>query len=146
MRVLVVDDDVDIQTMVRMALEDCDVLVAADGLAALAVLRQTPVDAVLLDVMMPAMDGFAVLRRIRGGENGADVPVVMLTAKAGERDHVTAYRDGADAYLTKPFGLDELEAALAEVTSRSRRDRTAARAEELERAELLARIEHTFGV
>ncbi|MDP9404995.1 MAG: response regulator [Actinomycetota bacterium] len=146
MRVLVVDDDVDIQTMVRMALDDCDVLVASDGLAALAVLRQTRVDVVLLDVMMPAMDGFAVLRRIRGGERCPDVPVVMLTAKAGERDHVTAYRDGADAYLTKPFGLDELEAALADVTARSVRDRTAARRAELERAQLLAQIEHTFGV
>jgi CheY-like chemotaxis protein len=146
MRVLVVDDEYDIRYLVQAALEHCEVLTAADGPSALALLRHTEIDAVLLDVMMPGMDGFAVLRRIRADEQYRELPVIMLTAKAGEHDHVRAYRDGADAYLTKPFGVDELDDTLARVTALSPRERAAARADELNRAQLLVQIEHTFGV
>jgi CheY-like chemotaxis protein len=146
MRVLVVDDEYDIRYLVQAALEHCEVVTAADGPSALALLRHTDIDAVLLDVMMPGMDGFAVLRRIRGDEQYRELPVIMLTAKAGEHDHFRAYQDGADAYLTKPFGVDDLDDTLARVTTLSRRERAAARGDELSRAQLLVQIEHTFGV
>jgi CheY-like chemotaxis protein len=145
LRVLVVDDEYDIRYLVQAALEHCEVLTAADGPSALALLRHAQIDAILLDVMMPGMDGFSVLRRIRGDQQHRDIPVIMLTAKAGEHDHVKAFRDGADAYLTKPFGIDDLDDTLAMVTSRSQNERVAARAEELSRAKLLVQIEHTFG-
>lgn len=145
MRVLVVDDEYDIRYLVQAALEHCDVLTAADGPSALALLRHAPLDAVLLDVMMPGMDGFSVLRRIRADDEFRDLPVVMLTAKAGEHDHVRAFRDGADAYLTKPFEVDDLEDTLARVTSLTSAERATVRAEELSRAQLLVQIETTFG-
>ena len=146
MRVLVVDDEYDIRYLVQAALEHCEVLTAADGPSALALLRHAAIDAVLLDVMMPGMDGFAVLRRIRADEQYKDLPVIMLTAKAGEHDHVRAFRDGADAYLTKPFGVEDLDDTLARVTALSSTERVVSRAEELSRAQLLVQIEHTFGV
>ncbi len=145
MRVLVVDDEYDIRYLVQAALEQCDVLTTADGPSALALLRHTPVDVVLLDVMLPGMDGFSVLRRIRADEDLRALPAVMLTAKAGEQDHVRAFRDGADAYLTKPFGVDDLNDTLTRVTASTPAERAAARAEELNRAQLLVQIEHTFG-
>jgi CheY-like chemotaxis protein len=145
-RVLVVDDEYDIRYLVQAALEHCEVLTAADGPSALALLRHAKVDAILLDVMMPGMDGFSVLRRIRGDQQYKSIPVIMLTAKAGEDDHVKAFRDGADAYLTKPFGVDDLDTTIATVTGRTPAQRIAARAEELNRAKLLVQIEHTFGV
>ena len=145
MRVLVVDDEYDIRYLVQAALEHCEVLTAADGPSALALLRHAKIDAVLLDVMMPGMDGFSVLRRIRGDDQYKDLPVIMLTAKAGEHDHVKAFKDGADAYLTKPFGVDDLDDTIALVTERSPAERVAARASELNRAQLLVQIEHTFG-
>ncbi len=96
--------------------------------------------------MMPGMDGFAVLRRMRADDQYRQMPVVMLTAKAGEHDHVRAFRDGADAYLTKPFGVDDLDDTLARVTTLTPSEREATRNEELSRAQLLVQIEHTFGV
>ena len=146
MRVLVVDDEYDIRFLVQAALEQCEVLTAADGPSALALLRHAAIDAVLLDVMMPGMDGFAVLRRIRADDQYRDLPVIMLTAKAGEHDHVRAFRDGADAYLTKPFEVEDLEATVARVSGLSPAERATGRAEELGRAQLLVQIEHTFGV
>ena len=146
MRVLVVDDEYDIRYLVQAALDHCEVLTAADGPSALALLRHSAIDAVLLDVMMPGMDGFAVLRRIRADDQYQDLPVIMLTAKAGEHDHVRAFRDGADAYLTKPFEVDDLEDTVARVTALTASERTVTREEELSRAKLLVQIEHTFGV
>ena len=146
MRVLVVDDEYDIRYLVQAALEHCEVLTAADGPSALALLRHAAIDAVLLDVMMPGMDGFGVLRRIRADDQYRDLPVIMLTAKAGEHDHVRAFRDGADAYLTKPFGVEDLDETLARVTTMTPSERASCRADELSRAQLLVQIEHTFGV
>ena len=144
MHVLVIDDDADVRRMVSAALLDDDVLTAPDGIVGLDILTYTDVDAVLLDVMMPLLDGFAVLRKIRRDDRTRDVPVIMLTAKAGDRDHAAAFRAGADAYLTKPFDIDDLEATLADVAARSPGQREALRQAELDRAELLARIEQTF--
>jgi CheY-like chemotaxis protein len=147
MRVLVVDDEPQIRTLVADVLAiEVEVWEAADGPTALAMLRGgDPFDCVLLDVMMPGMTGFQVLEVIRSDADLQHVAVVMLTAKAGENEHLTAFRDGADAYLTKPFDVDDVINAVKEVGFLPRGQRAQRRRSELERAELLARIETSFG-
>ena len=108
-RILVVDDDETIRTMVRAVLE-CEgyaVDVADDGFAALRAVESTEPDCVVLDVMMPGIDGHAVLKRIRGGSR-ASLPVVMLTAAADDDQAWQAWTEGVDYFLAKPFDADEL--------------------------------------
>jgi len=144
-RVLVVDDDPSVRALIRATLEDrLDVVEAANGEAALTILRAGNVDAVLLDVMMPGIDGFEVLSRIRRGETNADVAVVMLTARVGESDHVRAFKSGADAYLTKPFDVDDLLECVQQVAKTTPSDRLNERQRLLGRAELLRQIEQRF--
>jgi DNA-binding response OmpR family regulator len=145
MRVLVADDEAAIRLVVRHALDGFDVLEAESGLAALEILQSTPVNALLLDVMMPGLSGFGVLSRIRADERLRGIPVIMLTAKAGEHDHVAAFKAGADAYLTKPFDIDEVARLVNHVVRLSPAERAEGRQLELGRAELLAQIETTFG-
>src|SRR5436190_1614118 len=108
--VLVVDDDPDIRMLVAFALEDSgyDVRQASDGASALAALEEHAPDAMVLDVMMPGIDGFGVLRGMRANHLGAHTRVVMLTCKTEERDHLRGWELGADEYLTKPFDPEEL--------------------------------------
>jgi DNA-binding response OmpR family regulator len=116
-RILVVDDETDIRTLVRVLLERSGhaVVEAADGNEALRVFYAEQPELVLLDVSLPGLDGFATLQRIR---DLSDVPVVMLTARADELDKVRGLRAGADDYVTKPFGRQEL---LARVETHLRR-------------------------
>lgn len=147
MRVLVVDDEPQIRTLVADVLAtEVEVREAADGPTALATLRSGEhFDCVLLDVMMPGMTGFQVLEEMRADHDLKGIAVVMLTAKVGEWEHLTAFRDGADAYLTKPFDVDDVVNAVKEVAALPTGQRAARRRGELERAELLARIENSFG-
>lgn len=145
MRVLIVDDDPSIRHVVRIGLDGLHVFEAQDGPSALALLYRQPVDVVLLDVMMPGMSGFDVLAHIRSDEMLTATPVVMLTAKVGERDHLRAFDAGADGYLAKPFDFDELAQTVTDVAGRSLSERHMVRERERERAELLARIEIRFG-
>ena len=110
-RVLVVDDDEKITGFLRRALayEGYQVEVADAGAAALADALKSPPDLVVLDVMMPGLDGLEVCRRLRAG---GDVPVLMLTARDGVGDRVQGLDAGADDYLAKPFALEELLARL----------------------------------
>jgi DNA-binding response OmpR family regulator len=109
--VLVVDDDSDIRGLVRELLERAghDVLDAPDGNEGLRLFYARQPDLVILDVSMPGLEGWAVLERIR---ELSDVPVVMLTARAEELDKVRGLRAGADDYVTKPFGRQELLARI----------------------------------
>lgn len=102
MRVLIVDDDVELVGLLRFALETAgyDVLVAYDGERALQVARESAPDLVVLDVNLPALDGFGVLQRLR---SDSDIPVMMLTVRADEADEVRGLDLGADDYLRKPF-------------------------------------------
>jgi two-component system KDP operon response regulator KdpE len=106
-RVLVVDDEVGIQRVVRANLvaRGYDVEVAGDGETALEVAALRPVDVVLLDLMLPGIDGVEVLQRLR---NWTNVPVVVLSARGEDRIKVQALDAGADDYLTKPFSVEEL--------------------------------------
>jgi DNA-binding response OmpR family regulator len=116
-RLLVVDDDADIRRLVRELLERAgyDVVDAPNGREGLRTLYSTAPDLVLLDVSMPELDGWQTLERIR---DVSDVPVVMLTARAAELEKVRGLKAGADDYVTKPFGRQEL---LARVEAHLRR-------------------------
>jgi two-component system response regulator MprA len=119
MRVLVVDDERAVRGSVRraLALEGYHVSEAAGGREALDVLRQGAPDAVVLDVLMPDVDGLEVCRRLRAA--GDRVPVLMLTAREAVVDRVAGLDAGADDYLVKPFALDELLARLRALLRRS---------------------------
>jgi DNA-binding response OmpR family regulator len=124
-RVLVVDDEEDVRGLVAELLGRAGYEVAEvpNGRAALRELFSAPPDLVLLDVNMPELDGWQTLERIR---DVSDVPVVMLTARAGELEKVRGLKAGADDYVTKPFGRQEL---LARVDAVLRRAATGAGAE-----------------
>jgi two-component system, OmpR family, response regulator MprA len=106
-RILVVDDDVRLGASLRRALayEGHTVDVATDGPGALVAARDRPPDLVVLDVMLPGIDGVEVCRRLRAG---SDVPILMLTARDAVSDRVAGLDAGADDYLVKPFAYEEL--------------------------------------
>ena len=110
-RILAVDDDAEIRDMLRrgLGIEGFDVQVAADGEEALAAISSGPVDAVVLDVMLPGLNGLDVLRRIRVDD---DVPVLFLSARDRVRDRIAGLDAGGDDYLPKPFAFGELVARL----------------------------------
>ena len=110
-RVLVVDDEPGLRRALAINLRarGYDVSVAADGAAALAAASQNPPDAVVLDLGLPDMDGTQVIEGLRGW---TQTPIIVLSARAGEPDKVLALDAGADDYVTKPFGMDELLARL----------------------------------
>jgi DNA-binding response OmpR family regulator len=118
-RVLLIDDDVRLPDLLRSYLEQNGVALshAPDGARGLVMLEQGAFDAVLLDVMMPGMDGLEVCRKIRSKSN---VPVIMLTARGDETDRVVGLELGADDYVGKPFSPRELLARLRAVLRRSR--------------------------
>jgi two-component system, OmpR family, KDP operon response regulator KdpE len=116
-RVLVVDDEAPIRRALRTALagHGYEIAVAEDGEAALATIATWAPDAVVLDLMMPGTDGFEVVRQTR---TWSSVPIVVLSVRGEERSKVEALDLGADDYLTKPFGMDELLARLRAVLRR----------------------------
>jgi diguanylate cyclase (GGDEF)-like protein len=111
-RILVVDDDRDIARFVELnlSLEGFEVDVAHDGARALEMATARPPDLILLDVMMPVVDGVEVVRRLRAQSSTASIPVVMLTAKSLSADKVVGLTAGADDYIVKPFDTLELVA------------------------------------
>ncbi len=117
--VLVVDDEQPLRDFIRKNLEAraFSVHTAGNGLQALAVFNTTPLDLIILDVMMPDMDGLETTRRIR---QTSLVPIIVLTALSEEKDKVAALDLGADDYLTKPFGVEELLARVRAVLRRAR--------------------------
>ncbi len=123
-RVLVVEDDPSVRETATLLLERAGLWVTAvgDGQQALAELAQRPVDAVVLDVMLPVVDGFEVCRRIR---RESQVPIVMLTARTSTGDVVAGLELGADDYLTKPFRGAELVARVRAALRRRSTDRSA---------------------
>lgn len=119
MRILVVDDDQAVRDSLRrsLAFNGYEVEVAGDGLAALeSIARQRP-DALVLDVMMPRLDGLEACRRLRSA--GEDLPILVLTARDAVSDRVAGLDAGADDYLPKPFALEELLARLRALLRRT---------------------------
>ncbi|WP_026410795.1 response regulator transcription factor [Actinomadura oligospora] len=111
-RVLVVDDEATLSELLALALryEGCEIRTAADGASAMRATREFRPDAVILDVMLPDLDGLEVLRRMRA-EN-PELPVLFLTAKDAVEDRIAGLTAGGDDYVTKPFSLEELLARL----------------------------------
>src|ERR1700684_3779729 len=116
---LVVEDDPNIVDLIRsnLAVRGFDTVVSTDGLRALRLLETEDPDIVLLDLMLPEADGFELCRQIR---ESSSVAVIVVSARGGERDKVTALNMGADDYMTKPFSVEEL---LARITANLRRTR-----------------------
>ena len=110
--VLVVEDEANIRELVclHLGLEHFDCVQAAAGDAGLKLARERRFDLVILDLMLPGLDGVTVCRAIRRDSKNADVPILMLTARREESDKVVGLDSGADDYLTKPFGVRELMA------------------------------------
>ncbi|MEY2571647.1 MAG: hypothetical protein QOE63_1997 [Acidimicrobiaceae bacterium] len=119
-RILTVEDDERIRTAVKMALEDEGWIVeeAETGELALEAFNRSPSDVVLIDIMLPGVDGFEVCRSIR---RTSDVPIVMVTARADTHDVVAGLEAGADDYLTKPFAPKELSARIRALMRRARK-------------------------
>ncbi len=120
MQILVVDDDQGVRDSLARSLQysGYEVTTAEDGLEALAKLSHMRPDAVIMDVMMPRLDGLETTRMLR--QNGNDVPILVLTARDAIGDRVDGLDAGADDYMVKPFSLEELLARLRALTRRSR--------------------------
>ena len=125
-RVLVVEDDPDIGRLVTLQLAelDCESRLITDGVSALAEAQGGRYDLMILDIMLPRMDGLEICRRLRAGER--HTPILMLTAKSSEIDRVLGLELGADDYLTKPFSMLELAARVKGVFRRADQMRAAA--------------------
>ena len=107
-RILVVDDEIGVRELISdvLHLESFHVTTASDGLEALGLLRKSDFDLMILDVSMPKMDGFALLEKLREEKN--TIPALMLSARNDRSDVTSGLRSGADDYVTKPFGIEEL--------------------------------------
>jgi PAS domain S-box-containing protein len=124
-RVLIVDDNADMRAYLSELLAEWDVRTAVDGRAALAAATDTPPDLVVTDVMMPGLDGFELLAALRADPRTTAIPVLMLSARAGEEARVSGLAAGADDYLTKPFAGRELKARVASLLALARARREA---------------------
>jgi two-component system KDP operon response regulator KdpE len=126
-RALVVEDDLNIVDLIRsnLAVRGYDTVVSTDGARAIQLLETEEPDIVLLDLMLPEIDGFELCRQIR---ERSSVAIIVVSARGGERDKVTALNVGADDYMTKPFSIEEL---LARITATLRRTRPAAASDSL---------------
>jgi len=119
-RVLVVDDEAPIRLLCRVNLEAAGMQVceAADGIAGLAAAREEPPDVILLDVMMPGMDGWQVLEGLLADDRTKDIPIVFLTARAELRDQARGLELGGVDYVTKPFNPLELAPLVEDLVAR----------------------------
>ena len=146
-RILVTDDDPDLRTLICGILTDegHKVSAVADGRLALDSILSDPPDLVVLDVMMPHMDGFEVLKGMAEADVG-NVKVMMVTARSAETDWAEGYRLGADYYVTKPFDPAELAAAVATVLTSTKPALASQREHELDKAEMLSQLESIFDV
>ncbi|HEX9938430.1 MAG TPA: response regulator transcription factor [Longimicrobium sp.] len=140
-RILVVEDNTELAAGIRynLELEGHQVEVAEDGPSGVHAAREGAPELIILDVMMPGMDGFQVLRTLR--EEGMRVPVIVLTARGEEADKVRAFRLDADQYVTKPFGLMELLERVSALLRRSQRSEADASAAAEDAAFRFGRVE-----
>jgi signal transduction histidine kinase len=147
-RVLVVDDNADMRDYLCHLLRGWEVTAASDGLSALDIARAMPPHLIVTDVMMPGLDGFALLRELRSDPRTEAIPVLMLSARAGEEARVSGLGAGADDYIIKPFSARELRARVASLLnlSRARREaeqlRASAEAANRTKDEFLAMLGH----
>ena len=146
-KILVVDDEEVTRKLVVVAFERLghSVKAADGGDSALESLSKSLPDLMILDVMMPGMDGWQVLRHLRKTGLRAKIKVILLTGSGKESDFLRAWKLGADEYVTKPFEIEDLVEKAGETLSMSHEELQLRRAQELEKANLLSRIESAFG-
>ena len=146
-RILIADDDADIRQLVIYALADegHEVSVAKNGQEAVDHVAGAPTDLMLLDIMMPEMDGYDVLRALDERGLRGQTKILVLTAKGSERDWKLGYDLGADRYMTKPFDPEELLQTVGDMLTASNEELEAKREEEQDRANLLSQLESIFG-
>ncbi|MBE9214585.1 response regulator transcription factor [Plectonema cf. radiosum LEGE 06105] len=132
-RILVIDDDPAISELVAVNLEMAgyDVSQAEDGIKGQALALQLQPDLIMLDLMLPKVDGFTVCQRLRRDERTSDIPVLMLTALSQTQDKVEGFNAGADDYLTKPFEVEEMLARVRALLRRTDRIPQAAKHSEI---------------
>jgi len=118
-RILVVDDELDIVETLRYVLEASghEVFEANDGMEGLDQARSIDPDVILLDVMMPKLDGYKVCRMLKFDSQYKDIPIVLLTARSGSQDLDIGEEVGADEYLTKPFDVEEVVTLIAKLVN-----------------------------
>ncbi len=133
MRILVIDDDPGVRMLCKIAFrtDGDEVVDAASGREGLELLETEVVDAVVLDVMLPSINGFEVLRRIRENTKTSGLPVVLLSVRVGRQDQIDGWRAGADEYLTKPFSPSALAEKVHEICRMNPGDRADKRAERI---------------
>jgi len=145
-RILVTDDDPDIRRLLTALLagDDHEVSAATSGAEALAAMHLNPPDIILLDIMMPGLDGYAVLQEMRNSGLDRSVKTLVLTAKNSERDWLKGYKLGAQYYIPKPFDIDDLLDAINYMSEATHAELRARRANELEKSRLLCQLESVF--
>jgi len=121
-RILVVEDDPDLRTIVRLQLGSAgyEIREAENGAVGYEAIQQEVPDCVILDLMMPVMDGFGFLKRVRSSLTLQDVPVLILTANEDERNRTRGFQYQADAYMSKPYDLQELTDEVARLCTTPR--------------------------
>lgn len=144
-KIMVVDDD---PTMVKLIdvnlrLNNYQVIEATSGEKALEVIDNEPLDLIVLDIMMPGVDGWEVLEHIRGDEKTEDLPVVLVTAKTQDTDVIKGWELGADEYIIKPFNPLLLVEVIKLVLERSEEERLERRKKQKEKLEVLRRLSDT---
>lgn len=147
-RILVVDDEPDLRQLVRTVLtyHGHQVTLAQDGQQAVeAISRQKP-EVLVLDLMMPTMDGFGVLKEMKRLGLTGDIKTLILTCMNREADWLRGYKHGAHQYLTKPFDPEELADKVEMLLSMSETDLTRHRENEMDTSQLLSRLESVFGL
>ncbi|MCA1725680.1 MAG: response regulator, partial [Thermomicrobia bacterium] len=143
--ILLADDNADMRAYARRILQDdYAVETTADGEAALVAARERPPDLILADVMMPRLDGFGLLRALRDNPRTRDIPVIFLSARAGEESAIEGFAAGADGYLVKPFSARELQARVAAALATARLRQETLRTEQVARVEAERERERIF--
>ena len=143
---LIVDDDPDVRSLIGFALGDdgYDIREAADGVSALEALEDAAPDCMVLDVMMPGLDGFGLLRAMRERQLARGTRVLVLTCRGEDRDYVRGFELGAHDYLTKPFDPEVLLTRLRGLLEEDSHALEFKRRQELQRAMLLDRLQTTI--
>jgi DNA-binding response OmpR family regulator len=145
-RILIAEDNAEIRTLVSGILveEGHKVGVATNGQQAVDMIMADAPDVLVLDIMMPQMDGYGVLKEIKSAGTREGMKILVLTAKTSETDWVRGYKLGADAYLTKPFDTDELVNGIEDILGMTKEQLRVRREQELDKAQLLSRLESMF--
>lgn len=120
-KILVVEDDPDLRTILRLQLgaHDFEIAEAVNGAEGFAQVKQEAPDCVILDLMMPVMDGFGFLKRVRSILDLQDLPILILTASEDERNKIRGFQYQADAYMSKPYDLDALTAEVKRLVAKA---------------------------